>query len=126
MTRAILVLQAFAGLVAHDLFMARHRFSSLHERVRRFPLRATGPRTNSLDALASTLDIACCVYPRRVLCLQRSAVLVKILRQNGIPAHMMIGAQKLPFRAHAWVEVNGEIIRDRLASRENFFVLEVC
>jgi hypothetical protein len=39
---------------------------------------------------------------------------------------MIIGAQKLPFKAHAWVEVDGEIINDRLASREKFLILEVC
>jgi hypothetical protein len=39
---------------------------------------------------------------------------------------MIIGAQKLPFKAHAWVEIDGAIIGDRLASRERFLVLEVC
>jgi hypothetical protein len=39
---------------------------------------------------------------------------------------MIIGAQKLPFRAHAWVEVDGHILNDRLASREKFLVMEVC
>jgi hypothetical protein len=49
-----------------------------------------------------------------------------MLRRNGIPAHMVIGAQKLPFKAHAWVEVEGHILNDRLASREKFLVLEEC
>jgi hypothetical protein len=38
----------------------------------------------------------------------------------------VIGAQKLPFKAHAWVELDGVIIDDRLASREKFFILEEC
>jgi hypothetical protein len=61
-----------------------------------------------------------------VLCLERSSVLVKMLRRRGLPAHMVIGAQKLPFKAHAWVELDGAIINDRLVSREKFHVLEVC
>jgi hypothetical protein len=126
MTKVILLLQSFGGLIAHDLFMTSHRFSSLHERVRQFPVRASNPRAKSIDILVFAFDIACCFYPKRVLCLQRSAVLVKILRRYGIPAHMVIGAQRLPFRAHAWVEVNGEIIDDRVAAREKFLVLEVC
>jgi len=126
MIRTIHVIEAIVALAAHDLFMACHRFSSLHERVRRFPLRAAGRGVSSIDALEAVFNVACSLYPRRVLCLQRSAVLVRILRRNGIPAHMIIGAQKLPFKAHAWVEVNGEIVHDRLASREKFLVLEVC
>lgn len=125
MTKTSLVLKAFAGLIAHDLFMTRHRFSALQKRVRQFPLRAAGRRARSIDALQSALDVACCLYPKQVLCLQRSAVLVRMLRHYGIPAHMMIGVQTLPFKAHAWVEVEGQIIHDRLAAREKFHVLEV-
>jgi hypothetical protein len=49
-----------------------------------------------------------------------------MLRENGVAAQMVIGAQKLPFKAHAWVEVDGVIVNDRLASTENFLVLERC
>jgi len=126
MTRIIQILQAYFGLIAHDIFMSRHDFASLHRRVEGFPLRPVAAGANGTEAISSALDIACCFYPKRALCLQRSAVLVKVLRRNGIPAHMVIGVQKLPFKAHAWVEVDGHIINDRLASREKFYVLEVC
>ena len=49
-----------------------------------------------------------------------------MLRVRGTSAHMMIGAQKMPFKAHAWVEVDGHIVDDRLASRGEFVVMEVC
>jgi hypothetical protein len=39
---------------------------------------------------------------------------------------MVIGVQTMPFKAHAWVEVGGQIVNDRLASREKYLVLEVC
>jgi hypothetical protein len=126
MTRWSLLLQACVELVAHDLHMARHDFSSLSRRVREFRLNATPSCADTQWNVASALDLACCFYPKKVLCLQRSAVLVKMLRQNGVPAHMMIGAQKLPFKAHAWVEVDGRAFHDRLAERERFLVLEVC
>jgi hypothetical protein len=80
----------------------------------------------AIERAVHALDVACIFYPNPVLCLQRSAVLVTILRKRGAPAQMIIGAQKLPFKAHAWVEVNGRIINDRLASCEKFLVLEVC
>jgi Transglutaminase-like superfamily len=126
MTRIILVLQAFRELIAHDLFMSRHDFASLHRHVRVFPVRRVVADPSQTEAVASALDIACCFYPKQALCLQRSAVLVKMLRRHGIPANMIIGAQKLPFKAHAWVEVEGQVIHDRLATREKFLRLEVC
>ena len=126
MTETVLILQAYIGLIAHDRFMARHDFAALHRRVRGFTLRRASRGTGETDAIVHALDIACCFYPKRALCLQRSAVLVRMLRRNGIQASMVIAAQKLPFKAHAWVEVNGKIINDRLAARESFLVLEVC
>jgi hypothetical protein len=126
MTRIDLILRAYFGLIAHDFFMSRHDFASLNRRVREFTLRQGTAGTSATETVRFALDVACCFYPRRALCLQRSAVLVKILRAHGIPAHMVIGAQKLPFKAHAWVEVDGKIVNDRLASREKFLVLEIC
>ncbi len=126
MTRIAFILQAYIGLIAHDLFLLRHDFASLYRRVKGFPLRRVAANANAKDAAARALGVACCFYPKKALCLQRSAVLVKMLRANGVPAHLVIGAQKLPFKAHAWVEVDGHIINDRLALREKFFVLEVC
>lgn len=126
MTSMILILRAYAGLISHDLFMSRHDFASLHRRVKGFPLRPSSSGAITIDTLSRAVEIACCFYTKYVLCLQRSAVLVEILREKGIPARLVIGAQKLPFKAHAWVEVNGAIVNDRLASREEFLVLEVC
>lgn len=126
MTRATLILRAYIELIAHDLFMSRHDFASLHRRVRNFPLRRVAADADATNIVSFALEVACCFYPKQALCLQRSAVLVKLLRAKGVSAHMAIGVQKLPFRAHAWVEVDGQIINDRLASREDFLVLEVC
>jgi Transglutaminase-like superfamily len=120
------ILEAYTRLVAHDVFMSRNDLAGLHEQIRRFPKRATDSSTAATQLLSHALDLACAFYPKRALCLQRSAVLVKMLRRRGSAAHMIIGAQKLPFKAHAWVEVDGEIINDRLASREKFLILEVC
>ncbi|MGA9673049.1 MAG: lasso peptide biosynthesis B2 protein [Terracidiphilus sp.] len=126
MAKAILMLQACLALIAHDVFMSRHDFASLHYRVKRIPLRPVRENATASTDVSFALDVVCCLYPKRVLCLQRSAVLVRMLRTRGIHAQMVIGVQKLPFKAHAWVEVDGQIVNDRLASRERFLVLEVC
>jgi hypothetical protein len=126
MNPALLVARIYRELIAHDIFLWRHDFAALHRRVRGFALRTKSPSTFITEALFDALDLACSIYPVRPLCLQRSAVLVKMLRENGVAAQMVIGAQKLPFKAHAWVEVDGVIVNDRLASTENFLVLERC
>ena len=125
-TRLMFIIEAYLNLIAHDVFMKRHDFASLHRRVKSFPLRRATSGPDAKEAVTSALDMACCFYPKQALCLQRSTVLVRMLRARGIPAHMVIGAQKIPFKAHAWVEVDGKIVNDRLASREKFLVLEVC
>jgi hypothetical protein len=121
-----LIVEAYFRLIAHDVFMARRDLAALHCDIKAFPLRATEPQAGETERISHGLDIACAFYPKQALCLQRSAVLVKMLRSRGLPAHMIIGAQKLPFKAHAWVEVEGMIVNDRLAAREKFLVLEVC
>jgi len=39
---------------------------------------------------------------------------------------MVIGAQKLPFKAHAWVEVNEQVVNDKPYTREMYAVLDRC
>lgn len=126
MRELLLIVEAYLRLIAHDAFMARRDFAALHRQVKGVPRRATEPPAGATERANHALDVACAFYPKQVLCLERSAVLVKMLRSRGVAAHMVIGAQKLPFKAHAWVEVDGAIVNDRLASREKFHVLEVC
>jgi hypothetical protein len=121
-----LILQAYIFLLFHDMFMWRNDFAALHKRVKAFSIRNESSDPQVTEVVSAALDIACCFYPRQALCLQRSSVLVEMLRRHGVRAHLVIGAQKMPFKAHAWVEVDGSVINDRLASREEFLVLEVC
>jgi hypothetical protein len=126
MTKLLVIFEAYVRLIAHDAFMSRHDLAALHQQVRSFQLKTTKPSAEATNLVSHALDVACVFYPKQALCLQRSSVLVRMLRKRGIPAKMVIGAQKLPFKAHAWVEVDGQIVNDRLASREKFLVLEVC
>ena len=125
MRKLLAVFEAYAGLISHDFFLTTHDLAALYLHIRRFP-QSTRQCVLGTEAVSHALDIACAFYLKRALCLQRSTILVKMLRRRGVAAHLVIGAQKLPFKAHAWVEVEGEIINDRLASREKFLVLEVC
>jgi hypothetical protein len=114
MRKLLIVFESYIRLIAHDVFMRKHDLAALHQQIKTFPRRATRQNNSATEPASRALDIACAFYPKRALCLQRSAVLVKILRKRGVPGRMIIGAQKLPFKAHAWVEVDGEIVNDRM------------
>ena len=78
-----------------------------------------------LRALCKAVNHACVWYPKRVLCLQRSAVTTCVLRNCGVPASMVMGAQTLPFKAHAWTEVDERPITNR-AVQTIYSVWERC
>jgi hypothetical protein len=44
--------------------------------------------------------------------LQHSAVVTCLLRRRGVAAEMILAAQEFPPKAHAWVEVAGEVVND--------------
>jgi len=123
---SFLVLRAYLRLVYFDLLLARGSFSSLYRKVREYPVgRATG-FPNATDRTCAAVDMACIWYYKQVLCLQRSAATACLLKRFGVPAQMMIGAQQMPFKAHAWVEVDGRVVNDKPYIREMYAVLDKC
>lgn len=78
------------------------------------------------EKLCEAVDLACVFYPKHVLCLQRSAATAMLLRRHGWSAEMVIGAQVLPFQAHAWVEVGKTVVNDKPYITEIFQPLERC
>jgi hypothetical protein len=49
-----------------------------------------------------------------------------LLRRHGVAAEMVIGAQILPFKSHAWVEVDRAVVNDTPYIEEIYQVLERC
>ena len=70
--------------------------------------------------------MACIWYWKQVLCLQRSAATACLLKHHGVAAQMVIGAQQMPFKAHAWVEVGGRVVNDKPYTPEMYSVLDRC
>jgi len=104
---------ALLGLAAFDLVLWLLSLKSLCSLVQNWPFRPS----NSSDSLVigkvcSAVEKACVWYPRRALCLQRSAITTCLLRSMGIRARMTIGARPMPLLAHAWVEVDGAVVND--------------
>jgi hypothetical protein len=122
----VLIGKALIGLLSFDLFCFRSKFSRVHNLVKAWPLSGCEVTSDTTNLLAHAVDLACVWYPRRVRCLQRSAVLTCLLRIYGIPGQMVIGAQIAPFRAHAWTEVNNCAINERRNVQQLYLVWERC
>jgi hypothetical protein len=121
-----LVLRAYLKLIYFDFYLARGNFAALHEKVRSYPLRMPVATPQLTERICAAIDMACIWYWKKVLCLQRSAATACLLKRYGVPAQMMIGAQQMPFKAHAWIEVNGRVANDKPYMREMYTVLDRC
>jgi hypothetical protein len=105
--------KALLGLLAFDVLGFGRNFAKLHRRVSKWKVAPLKPLPHAVESVCNAMNYACVWYPKRVLCLQRSAVTTCLLRTCGVPAEMIMGAQTLPFKAHAWTEVNGRAINER-------------
>lgn len=119
-------LKVYLRLIQFDLYLTGDNFSALHRKVRDFPLCEAPQEPGTVEKICTAVDIACIWYPKEVLCLQRSAATVCLLKRYGVPAQLMIGAQQIPFKAHAWVEVEGRVVNDKPYMREKYLVLDKC
>ena len=121
-----LVLQAYSKLICFDIYLARGSFAALHQRVRNYPVTNRHVAAGAVEEICAAMDMACIWYWKEALCLQRSAATACLLKNYGVPARMVIGAQQKPFRAHAWVEVEGRVVNDKPYVSEMYAVLERC
>jgi hypothetical protein len=122
----LLFWKALFGLLAFDLVGLHRDFARLHKTINRWPTAARPVNPGIVDRVCDAVDQACIWYPRRTLCLKRSVITTCLLRSNGIPAQMVVGAQYLPFRAHAWVELGDCVINERTDVRSAYAVCERC
>lgn len=121
-----ITLKALFCLLAYDLRLAVGGFPALYVHVRTRRVRANPMVGVDSDRVCQAVAQACSWYPKRALCLQRSAVLVNLLRRSGVSADLVIGAGAMPFKAHAWVELNGLILNDKPSVRNRYVVIDRC
>lgn len=122
----LLALRAYFSLLRFERYMHRQDFAGLHRTVQSRPQRPRVSNSKIVDRIVSAVDVACIWYWKEVLCLQRSAVTACLLKNHGVDAHIIIGAQSVPFRAHAWVEVGGCVVNDKPDVRKRYVVLDQC
>jgi hypothetical protein len=122
----LLVLNAYLQLIKSDFHLARGRFAVLYNKIRERAVRNGVRHPHSIEEICQAVDVASIWYRKRVHCLQRSAATTCVLKSYGYRAEMVIGAQQMPFRAHAWVEIEGRVVNDRPYTPEIYAVLDRC
>jgi hypothetical protein len=122
----VLFLRAYFTLMQFHFYVGRNNFAALHEKVRKCPAGELVPAPGEVERICSAVDIACVWYWKEALCLQRSAATAFLLKKHGVPAQLVIGTQQIPFKAHAWVEVNGRVVNDKPYTPEMYQVLDRC
>ncbi len=121
------ILRSYFLLVLVDVTLRRHGFKRLYDAVQGQPTksRRNGKRIPS-ERLCHAVDLACVFYPKTVLCLQRSAVAIFLLRRCGWPAEFVTGCAIGTFENHAWVELHGQVVNDKPYMKEMYQVLDRC
>ena len=122
----ILFWQALFGMLVYDILNNCRPFKALHSTVKQWRVANKPVHQDTIERVCTAVNYACVWYPKRALCLQRSFVTTYLLRKQGVPAQMVLGAQRLPFKAHAWVEVNHRAVNERSDVQATYGVWERC
>src|SRR5258708_22916111 len=110
---SFLILKAYLKLIHFDLYLARGNFAALYEKVRNYPVGTQTAAPDAVERICSAIDMACIWYWKEALCLQRSAATACLLKKYGVPAQLVIGAQHMPFNAHASAEIGGRLVNHK-------------
>lgn len=122
----MLFAQALFALLLYDILSTFCAFKVIHSTVKGWKVVDQAIARETIDHVCTAVNHACVWYPKPALCLQRSFVTTCLLRKQGVPAQMVLGAQKLPFKAHAWVEVNGRVVNERSDVQAIYTAWERC
>lgn len=109
------VLRALLGLALFDLTLSTRSLKALCRLVTEWSLGNCDRSKSEPDLIGricTAVERACVWYPKKAVCLQRSAVTACLLKGAGIRAQMVVGARVMPMVSHAWVEVDGRVVND--------------
>lgn len=122
----MLFIRALLALLAYDVLSNFCRFATIYSMVKDWKVTSEPSMQGTINRVCIAVNYACIWYPKQTRCLQRSFVTTYLLRKHGVAAHMILGAQKLPFKAHAWVEVDGLAINERSNVQATYAVWDRC
>jgi|SRR5690349_21744882 Transglutaminase-like superfamily len=105
------VIVAWWLLVSMDLIARLLGFARLYAIIAAcptLPLRAGD--VHRVHETCVSVNRARGYYFKHAWCLQAAATTTCLLRLRGIAADFVVGVRKMPFEAHAWVEVDHQIV----------------
>jgi len=119
------ILKAIVGFIVFDFVLNTRSLQGLCECIQGWPVKhqPDNPQLPTVGQVCAAVEQASLWYPKKSLCLQRSAVATWLLRREGIAAELVLAVRSMPFMAHAWVEVNGDVINDRPQVKRLYRVL---
>jgi len=128
---AWLMFKAICELVRYELIVRSRGFERILSQLRDQAMgtKPTAAILANLElerTISDAVLVATCFYWKPVLCLQRAVCTVRLLREHGIPARMVIGYRPSPFFSHAWVEVNGRVVYGSPAYQKRLLPLHVA
>jgi hypothetical protein len=110
----ILFVQALFLLSAYNILNLVYSFQTIYSMARGWKVNTKIEGSDVINEVCTAVNYACVWYPKHALCLQRSFVTTYLLRKHGFAAQIVLGAQKMPFKAHAWVEIDGCAVNEKL------------
>jgi hypothetical protein len=121
-----LIVESYILLFWVGALMRLRGLPSVYALIRSQKTHTVHKNPQSCETLCRAMDLACIFHVKKMLCLQRSSATALLLRRHGLPAEMVIGAQILPFKSHAWIEVDGSVVNDKPYIHEIYRTLERC
>lgn len=116
---------AWIGFVLASIAVRVIAFKRLHRFVRRWPVSPLRWRP-SAETIRNAVDTASRFALVPVQCLERALVAACLFRLFGHKAEFVIGVRRTPFYAHAWVELDGEVMTDTRERIAELAVVERC
>jgi hypothetical protein len=116
-------------LALGDLVLATKGFAGIYRFVEQWPVRRGRKRVSDEAVIGETrlaLASAAVWYVKRVKCLQSAFATTCYLRWRGLPTDMVVGVQKMPFRAHAWAEYAGSPVDEKPAVVAQYKTITRC
>jgi Transglutaminase-like superfamily len=126
MKRVGLVFTAFCELVRYEVVVALLGSGRILSQLRQQSISTQSTSDDLEKTICDAVLLATCFYWKPVLCLQRAACTVRLLRSHGIHARLVIGYRPSPFFSHAWVEVNGRVVYGSVAYQKRLIPLHVA
>lgn len=118
-----LTIQAWLELLYADI-VGLMGFHALHSLVCHTRLTKGLNQTSIIRSVVAAIDSASVAYFKPAQCLQRSVAVTRLLRRHGVSAQLVIGYHIPPLKAHAWVEVSGEVVNDDRVDLKYFTIID--